>query len=91
MENKNAAILAMAVAVALVAGGAYAMGTQAPGNGYSPGTTYWYGMGPRMMGGPSGYAEGMMSGHGYYQGMMGNSGYSMYQYMEHYRNSTPVP
>ena len=90
MENKKAAILVLAIvaAVAVTAGGAYAMGRQVSGAGYanySSGTNYGYRMGPGMMGG---YAGGMMGG---YQGMMGNNGYSMYQYMEHYWNSTSVP
>lgn len=90
MENKKAAILVLAIAaaVAITAGGAYAMGRQTTNN-FSPyaGTHYTSGMGSGMMGG---YAGGMMGGYNGYSGMMG-SGSPMYQYIRHYWNSTSVP
>lgn len=94
MENKKAAILVLAIvaAVAITASGAYAMGRQTGGTGYSyPSATQgpWTGLG--MMGGYGGYPGGMMGGYAGYPGMMGSGGYSMYQYMQHYWNSTSVP
>ena len=80
MENKKAAILVLAIvaAVAITAGGAYAMGSQGVGNGYTyPSTAH----GPQM--GP-----GMMGGHGGFQGVMGSAGHWMYQFMERCWNST---
>lgn len=89
MENKKAAILVLAIvaAVAIAAGGAYAMGRPVTNTGYTyPNSGYRSGMGPSMMGGYGGYS-----------GMMGN-GYGMYsmheymhEYMGHYWNSTSVP
>lgn len=97
MENKTAAILvvAMAVAALIAAGGVYAMvGRQAAvtGNAY-PGTAYGSGVGPSMMGWSTGYAGGMMGGYaGGPGGMMGGRGMmgdwngtgSMYEYMQQY-------
>ena len=98
MENKKAAIIALAVAATLIltVNGVNAMmvrTTTATTNSY-PNTTYRSGMGPVMMGGGStAYRGGMMNGYG----MMG-AGYSessmmreMQQYMWHYWNSTSVP
>ena len=93
MESKRAAILVLAIAaaVAIVAGGAYAMGPRASGNGYSTSASYGYRTGPGMMGGYGGYAGWMMGGYGAHWGMMGDNGYPMYQYMDRYWNSTYVP
>ena len=92
MENKRAAILVLVIvaAVAITAGGAYAMGRQTSGRWYSPGANYGYGMGSWMTGGSAGYG-GMMGGYGGHSGMMGSYGTPMYQYMERYWNSTNVP
>jgi hypothetical protein len=84
LENKKVAILVLAIAAALVisVGAAYAYGERTGMQSYvQPGTTNWGGMGPSMMGGSTGY-----------RGMMGNGQYNMQQYMEecmsHYWNST---
>lgn len=95
MENKKAAILVLATAVALViaAGGVYAMERPTANGGYAPVAYQGYG----MMGGFAGNAGGMMGGYGGYAGMMGNvnSTGSMYnymrQYMSQYWNSTSAP
>ena len=69
MEKKTAAILvlALAAAVAVTAGGAYALGAQAGPSG-SP----YYGHG--MMSGWGGYPGGMMGG--------ASGRYGMFQYMQ---------
>lgn len=93
MENKKAAILVLAVvaAVAITAGGVYALGGQAGRTGYSvPGSSYGPWMGPGMTGRYGGSPGGMMGGYGY-PGMMGSGGHWMYQYMQQYWNSTSVP
>ena len=92
MENKNAAILVLAIlaAVVITASATYAMmGKQAGGTGVpNPGATLGYGMGQSMMGGYSG-SYGMMGGH-WMMGAYGNH-YGMYQYMRQYWNSTSAP
>ena len=78
MENKKAALLVLAVvaAVAVTAGGAYALGMQST---VAPGTYDGYGGGPSMMGGSYGYHGGMM-------GAYGQAGYpqAMQGYMQQY-------
>ena len=95
MENKKAMILVLAIAAAVLiaAGGAYAMGRQTGANGSSyPSFVYSHGMGPSMMGGFGGSYGGMMGNHG-----MAGTGYgqpmmeSMEQYMWQYWNSTTTP
>ena len=80
MENKKAAILVLAIvaAVAITAGGAYAMGSQGVGNGYTyPSTAHGPQMGPGMMGGNWGF-----------QGVMGSAGHWKNQFKQRSRNST---
>ena len=102
MENKRAAILALAIAavVALAAGATYAAVGRPMTGSPDSNTGYAYGTGQSMMGGGAG---GMMGGYGGYSGMMGSHGMmgnvngssSMYQYMEQYMgrywNSTSIP
>ncbi len=105
MENKNVAVLVLAVsaAVLIAASGAYAMGVHAA----VPGNSYGYGVGQSMMGGSSAYSGGMMGGStGRIGGMMGGYGMmgswngtgsmcehmeQMHEYMQQYWNSTTVP
>jgi len=88
VENKTAAILVLLLvaAVAITAGGVYAMGWQ---GGSGTGTASGYG----MMGGLTGYRGGMMAGHGMMGSTNGPSGMLQYmkQYMERCLNSTWVP
>lgn len=91
MENKRAALLALAVAAAVViaTGAAYAAGRQAgPTANYIPSQTPRYGMGPSMMGGYGRYS-GMMGSHWMTGNVNGTS--FMYQYMRQYWNSTSAP
>ena len=75
MEKKTAAILMLALlgAVAVTAGGVYAMDRQS----YSgQNATYGHGMGPGMMGGRGGSPGGMMGG--------GYAWSAMHEYMQNY-------